>query len=567
MSLKDKILNLRTLYILIPFLFGLFYDFTVYLVATIFVVMLVTKLIKNNGIRIYFNYCFLSILILTIASLLTCIWAIDKQDAIFGFFRTLTLLLFTIILMNGEKYDIEKSYKIIPISGTIMVLLSIIIKFIPNLSEYLYSDNGRLGGFFQYSNTFALYLLIGINVLVHGKEKIKYKLLQIFILLVGILLTGSRTVFLLTILAFIIYLFVDKSIKEKIKIFSILIITILISLIIVWITNSFETVGRYLTISFNSSTLWGRIIYYKDALNLLKDNIFGYGYMGYSYIYRTVQTANYATKFVHNDFLQIALDYGIIPMIIFLGAIVYSVFSKKTDKLQKIILIIMFLHMLIDFDLQFLVMFLILIAMQDLNKQKNKEIKIEKSIVIYICFIGILFGYVYLGIASFANYLEKNDLAINMLSNYTEAKIQKISEEKDLTQINLISNDILKNNKYIAVAYNAKALYELELENYAKACIYKEKAINLDKYNSKEYEDYIVLLSKILDKTIRNNDQENTKIYMEKVLEISKIIEKTKSQTTKLSEKIQDSSEIELNEQTIKYINEIKGVIENVKNR
>ena len=374
MPLKDKILNLRTLYILIPFLFGLFYDFTVYLVATIFIGILIKDLIKNNGIKIYFNYCFLSILILTIATLLTCIWAIDKQDAILGFFRILTLFLFTIILMNREKEYIEESYKIIPISGIIMVLISIIIKFIPNLSEYLYSDNGRLGGFFQYSNTFALYLLIGINVLLHSNKKIKYILVQIFILLVGILLTGSRAIFLLTILSFIIFLFVDKSIKEKIKIFSILIIVILISLIVIFSTNSFETIGRYLTISLNSSTLWGRIIYYKDALNLLKNNIFGYGYMGYSYIYRTIQTANYSTQFVHNDFLQLALDYGIIPMIIFLGAIVYSIFSKKTDMLQKIILIIMFLHMFIDFDLHFLVIFLILIAMQDLSNQKDKEI-------------------------------------------------------------------------------------------------------------------------------------------------------------------------------------------------
>ena len=54
---------------------------------------------------------------------------------------------------------------------------------------------------------------------------------------------------------------------------------------------------------------------------------------------------------------------------------------------------------------------------------------------------------------------------------------------------------------------------------------------------------------------------------MEKVIEIPKLIENNKKGTTKLADKIQDSSEIELNEQTMKYINEIKGVIENVKNR
>lgn len=561
-QIKDKLLNIKLIFIIIPFLFGLFYDFTTYLVATIFLGIILVMFVKNKKLKIYFNYCFISILTLTIFALLTCIWAVDKQDAIFGFFRILTVLLFTIILMQQDSNKIKEFYKVIPISGIIMLIICIIMKFIPNISEYFYSENGRLGGFFQYSNTFALFLLIGIITLMYSEERTRYNLLQIFILIIGILLTGSRTVFLLTLLVFVIYLFTEKDKKQKIKIFSILGITILVSLSIVWITNNFQTIGRYLTISLNSSTLWGRIIYYKDSVSLLKNNIFGYGYMGYSYIYPTVQTANYAVKFIHNDFLQIALDYGIIPMIIFVGTIIYNIFSKKTDKLQKIVLIIMFLHMMIDFDLQFLVMFFILIAMQDLSKQKNKEIVINKSIIILTFLVSLLFGYTYLGIASFANYTNKNELATSMLSNYTEAKVEILVSQTNLTKANTISNEILENNKYEVLAYNMKALYELEQGNYSKVCEYKEKAIELDKYNPTEYEEYVMLLSKILDKTVKENDEDNTLKYMKKVLEISEMIENTKNNTTGLANKIVDSSNIELNNQTIKYINNIKEVVE-----
>lgn len=561
MQIKNKILNIKTSFILLPFIFGLFYEFAVSLAAILFIVIIIKMLIQNKRIKIYFNYCFLSILILTIFSLLTCIWAIDKQDAIFGFFRILTILLFVIILMQQEYEEIKACYKIIPRSAIIMIIICIIMKFIPNLSEYVYSDNGRLGGFFQYSNTFALFLLIGINILIYDAGKIKIKIFQVMILLIGILLTGSRTVFLLTILTFIIYLFLSKNKKEKIIMFSLFLIIILISLIIVAKTNNLQTIGRYLTISINSSTLWGRIIYYKDALKLIKNNIFGYGYMGYSYIYPTVQTANYSVLFVHNDFLQIALDYGIFAMLSFIGAILYSIFCKKTNKIQKIILILMFLHMMIDFDLQFLVMFFVLIFMQDLTRQKKWEITIDSSIVLYVVMIIILFGYAYLGIANFTNYIERNNIAINMLSNYTQAKVDFIKNEKDLNNANRISNEILKNNKYVLLAYEIKFSYELECGNYENACKYKEKLIELNKYNSKQYEDYIMLLSKILDNAVREKDDENTKKCMKKIISVLELIEKNKNETSSLAIKIQDNSDIVLNNQTIKYINEIKEIM------
>lgn len=549
------------MFLFIPFIYGLFYDFAVYLIAMIFIVILFVFFIKKQKIKIYFNYCFFSICILSIAALLTCIWGVDKQDSIFGFFRVLTILIFIIILMQQEELEIREYYKIIPISGVLMLIFCFIFKFIPNMFEYFYSSNGRLGGFFQYSNTFALFLLIGINILMYNVENKKSKILSIIILLIGIFLTGSRTVFILTLLTFGIYLFTGEDKKEKITLSIVLLITIILSLIVVGLTKDFQTIGRYLTTSLNSSTLWGRIIYYKDAFMLLKQNIFGYGYMGYSYIYPMVQSANYAVKFVHNDFLQLALDFGIIPMIIFLGTIIYSIFSKRTDKLQKTTLIILFLHMLIDFDLQFLIMFLILVVMQDLSKQKDFEIKIQRNVPIFIALIVVALIYAYLGIATFANYIDNNILASKMLSNYTQARVRGLINEKDLNKANKLANEIIDNNEYIKVAYNTKSLYQLKNKNYNKACEYKEKAIELDKYNPKEYEDYITLLSQILQNTVIESDEINTSKYIKKVIEIPRMIEVVKKNSTGLAIKIRDSSDIELNEQTLQYINNMRSIM------
>lgn len=556
-----QLLNIKNLLIIIPFVFGLFYDFAVFVVAIMFLIIILKEFIKNRKIKIYFNYCFISILVLTVSSLMTCVWAIDKTEAIIGFFRILSILLLSIILMQNSEENKRELYLLIPASGVIMVLISIVVKVIPVISDFLYSDNGRLGGFFQYSNTFALFLLIGIIILLYEEIKNRYNLLNIFILLIGILLTGSRTVFLLTILIFGIYMFNNKS-KHRVKLAIILGSVLIVSVVITLITNNFNTIGRYLTISLNSSTLWGRIIYYKDALVLLKQNIFGYGYMGYSYIYPTIQTANYLVKFVHNDFLQIALDYGIISMVIFITSIVYSIFSKKTNKTQKIILITMFLHMLIDFDLQFMIMFYILILMQDLTKQKDFEIIIKKNVLDLGLILILICTYAYLGIAVFANYINRNDISISMLSNYTRAKQEELVKETNISRANKIANSILENNKYIGQAYNIKAMYELENKNYELACEYKQKAISLNKYDTEEYEDYILVLSKILEDTIKTKENEETLNYINKVIQVPEMVESTNENTSSIANRIKDKSEIKLNKQTLVYIYNVKGVVE-----
>lgn len=557
-----QLLDIKNILIIIPFVFGLFYDFAVFAVAIIFLLIIFKEFIKNKKIKIYFNYCFISILILVISSLLTCIWAVDKTFALIGFFRMLSILFLLIILMQKNENYKKDLYLLIPKSGTVMVLISIIVKFIPAISEFLYSNNGRLGGFFQYSNTFALFLLIGIIILLYEEFKSKYKFVNIFILLVGIFLTGSRTVFLLTLLVYVIYIFSNKN-KNRLKLLIIFATILIISVCISVITNNFNTIGRYLTISINSSTLWGRIIYYKDALLLLKQNVFGYGYMGYSYIYPTVQTANYSVKFVHNDFLQIALDYGIIPMILFMASIIYSIFSKKTNKTNKIILIIMFLHMLIDFDLQFMIMFYLLILMQDLTKQKNFEININQSISILGLNLILVVTYLYCGIAIFANYIDRNDISTSMLSNYTRAKQEELVKETNVNKANKIASQILKNNRYIGQAYNVKAVYELENKNYELVCEYKEKAISLNKYSANEYEDYILMLSKILEDTVKTKNEEETLKYINKAIQVPEMVENINQKTSSLAKKIKDNSKVELNEQTLKYINNIKGVVEN----
>lgn len=570
---------------IMPFLIGTFYDFTVFLVALIFSSILLGIFIKNKKIKIEINNMFLLSVILFVFSLLGIFWAIDKNDAIIGTLRFLSLVIFSILLMQCKKEEKEKILNIIPYSGLLMLIFSIIIGFIPNLRDIVFSESNRITGLFQYSNVFALYLLIGFIIITNkkkteeknvknkkteekNKEKNREKFLEKIkkyspiicgiILLIGILMTGSRTTFIITTI-YIIYLCFRKENKYR-KIYGITYAVILILLgIYVLITKNIETIGRIFTISMDSSTLLGRILYWKDGLNLLLDNIFGYGYMGYSYKIYEIQTGMYYTKFVHNDYLQMALDIGIVPLIIFIVSLVKSIFSKNNSKLNKIILIVIMLHMFLEFDLQFMIIFYILLIC--LEEKSYKEYEIEKSITSYFTIGIVILVYGYYGVACFMNYIKQDKIAINMLENFTEAKINVMNSTENINTANRLADEILENNKYAYQAYGIKAIYYLQNNEFDKMIEMKKKEIALDKYNPQVYEDYVLYLSQVLEKYAKEQNNEEIIKYSKYIFEVEDMIEDVKNKTDKITEKLQDSSKIELNEETINYINNIKEII------
>lgn len=61
----------------------------------------------------------------------------------------------------------------------------------------------------------------------------------------------------------------------------------------------------------------------KDAFVMMIKQPFGIGYDGFFWKQGSVQTGVYNTKFVHNDFLQMGLEYGVV----FLVVVLYSLFE------------------------------------------------------------------------------------------------------------------------------------------------------------------------------------------------------------------------------------------------
>ena len=577
-----KLNFLTIIIILTAFLFGGFYDFVACSLAIILLINLLIKYIKNKKIKIEINLIFILICVLNLASIITCFYAIDKSIAIFGIFRNLTLLIFYLNICQYEVKDQEQALLAISFTGVAMFLLSIAMYFVEPLKNFVFSEGNRLTGFFQYANTFALFLLLGfIELAFSEKINIKFKIICLMLLFIGILLTGSRITFFLAIINIFILMFTMPNKKYRKYCFLGFTAILILATIIAFATDNFQNIGRFLTTNITSSSLLGRLVYFKDAVKLIVANPFGLGYMGYSYCYPEVQTAIYSVKFVHNDILQIALDYGILVALVFLISILRRILiyfktylknRKESSKVKEnnrnlisfLVVFTIFTHCLFEFDFEFISVAFILLLIISINHdtKKSKYIEIKKSFVQIIFILVILVLNIYFGIASFANYLGNYNLALNFLPNYTEAKLKSLEnnmENNNFNNANELADEILEYNEYSVEAYLTKVSYFLEKEEYTKVLENLNKAILLDKYNIEEYNNYVLVLSQIINKKIINEEYEDVDFYIKEVLKVEQMLDNLENATSKLSKYFIDKPIFELNDESKKYIETLKN--------
>lgn len=123
-------------------------------------------------------------------------------------------------------------------------------------------------------------------------------------------------------------------------------------------------VSRVMSINLTDNSSQARIIFSMDALRLVKQNpILGSGGDGWATTYKTVQTYPYWSKHVHNYFLQMMVEIGLLGIMLFGGFIGFIIYAyiryKRSDEtldrtLSDTLAIAIFAilgHAMIDFDL------------------------------------------------------------------------------------------------------------------------------------------------------------------------------------------------------------------------
>ncbi|MFI3206247.1 MAG: hypothetical protein R3Y33_03265 [Clostridia bacterium] len=171
---------------------------------------------KNKNMRV--SKTFVAISLIPISYLISVIFAVDIGLAFIGFIKFLPISLFAFIVSQLKIAEKEKMINVIPFFAVPLVLVSIVISFFDNAIANFFTVNGEISGFFQYPNTFALFLTMSLLILINnfGDTKKSIIISNLFsqILILGILLSESRTGVILSIVFLLVCVFI-KNIEKQ----------------------------------------------------------------------------------------------------------------------------------------------------------------------------------------------------------------------------------------------------------------------------------------------------------------------------------------------------------------
>ena len=492
--------------------------------------------------------------------LFSCIYAVDSGMGVIGFFKMLAVFFFLCCTLQLTEEERRGLLEIVPFAACFMIGVGILAYIIKPLQNYFFVAE-RLGGTFQYPNVYAVFCLLGIIILLKSEKRNMIKWLQIVCLLLGIFWSGSRTVFFLLLLVGIIL-----AVKEKEYRIPIVVLLAGIGLLLgiyVYITGNVQNIGRFLTTSIFSSTFLGRILYAKDAIRLLLQHPFGLGYLGYYFMEPKIQTGVYSVRYVHNDFLQIALDVGIFPCVLFMCMLLKHIFGKGKSIYNRLSLLVMALHFLVDFDLEFTAIWFVLILLLDPFEQmeESKKVTVKRSgigaVVKSLTGITAILG-LYIGTAMIPKYVSNPELTVHLLPFNTEAKAELLRNETDMEIAVAYAQELIDQNKYMASAYDVLALQAYQNGNYHEMMKQKDLSLKLQKYDVKAYERYIILLSHVLEREDVLSDKRMEVKIKKKVGYVEKSLQRVEQSTDKLAYMIRDIPNFQLDKEVAEYVRKIK---------
>mgnify|MGYP002529928648 CR=1 FL=1 len=377
----------------------------------------------------------------------------------------------------------------------------------------------------------------------------------VVVLLFGLLYTGSRTVFVLLVISNLVMLFCGKSRLAKALILIGIAVIIIIALYGI-MHNGIGAFSRFLTISLKESTFLGRLLYLQDAVPVVLKRPFGLGYMGYYYIQQEIQTGVYAVRFAHNDFLQILLDIGWLPFLLFLTAIIKTVCSKRVPIYKKIILCVISLHCCFDFDMQFVALFFVFLLFTEYDTGKEYIVNNRGA----WCTVSMIAASIclYCGIALIFSQLGRSDIAGEMYPWNTENEIILLTEAKNITEANKIADDIISRNTHVQIAYSAKARYYFSKGDFGSLIECKNQIFEKAPFAYEEYEEYCYMLIHGITLYEQAGDMHSAEICKKELLSTKEKVEGAENRLSKLGRMIHDQPITRLPEEITDYIVKIE---------
>jgi len=228
---------------------------------------------------------------------------------------------------------------------------------------------------------------------------------------------------------------------------------------------------------------------------------------------------------------------------LFLCMMIRGAFSKTADLRNKMCILIIFLHSLMDIDMQFPVIWfaLVLCLTED---TATKTIYIRKGTLSAFVAIGCLC--VYFGAVSSLYYIGNMELCSKIYPYHTQANAVLLQQAATPVETEEYADRILKVNDASSLAWSAKARVAYANGNFERVIQYKEKAISLARYAKEEYLDYFEMLWVGYQLYTQHGDTSSAEVCRQKLLSIPEMVGEVLEATSKRAWKITDKPDLTL---------------------
>lgn len=528
-----------------PFLLGGFFEWTSCLISILLLILLVRKLRQGKTLRVSLSLSGAAMAALPLCYLLTALWAQDRGMALPSFFKFLPVGLFVLLFLQEEPEQRDAALEILPWSGAVMTLLCLPLSYLPAMDGHLLVA-GRQAGLFEYPNTYALFLLLGLIVLATGTQRRCYHLALAAVLLAGIFLSGSRAVFVLLVLTAIAIAIFVKERSVRLTTLILLPAGIAAAVTYVLVTGKADSIGRFLATSLHSSTLLGRLLYAQDALPVILRHPFGLGYRSYTYMQGSFQTGVYSVQTVHNDFLQLMLDAGWVPALLIAAAVVRSLFRRENTLRRRLLLAVICLHGLFDFSLQYLAILLIFAAVLDYDNCRELKVKRADQRFLTATAAVLAAASLYFGAVNGAAYWGNHRLAVKLDPTYTDSLVALMAEEPDIAVADEYAQQVLELDRYVAPAYRIRAMAAYSQGDMANMIQYQKSAIACAPYDKTLYTDYLQMLERGERLYTQAGDTQSAAVCREQMNAVPGMMEAALQNTSSLGWLIDDKPDLTL---------------------
>lgn len=289
-----------------------------------------------------------ALLIIAASALLSLIFlSLNKYTS---FTDLLKYLIFPLSYMAFSFTDKHKSIENAFFAGMIILLITGIggCLGMEVFSAMVTEKGGRLQSFLQYANTTALFMAAGCFISADrffATRKIRYIILGILFAL-AIVLTKSRITFVLFLLVLTAYMLLSLKGKNRITVLLILGILLL---------AAFIFGGRIIRISLTEPTLVERFITYSDAAKEFVSSFgAGMGLGNWQFLSHGMQSAPYMVRYIHNMFLQMALDGGLpalVAIVVFCAVNLFK--NRKSRNIYYYIFLLLILHSFFEINMNY----------------------------------------------------------------------------------------------------------------------------------------------------------------------------------------------------------------------